>query len=162
MFSGKKKENHIHLSECIWMIFQCCGWSEIFLKRDHVVAIGEKHRLRLRVIKSSTRDEGVRYFNPPVSPNAEKIHLHVLFAEVFLPLCCSQWLIFCVKVYLAAAFLSSPFGACKREKQNTSLWTWGSWIFMFWKTTHLSGWTAKIAKKHLRCVCTVAYCTSSD
>lgn len=28
---------------------------------------------------------------------------------------------------------------------------------MFWKMTHLSGWTTKITKKHLRCVCTLLY-----
>lgn len=47
---------------------------------------------------------------------AEKIHLHVLFAEVSLPLCHSQLLVFCVKMYLAADFLASHFWYLQKRK----------------------------------------------
>lgn len=70
-FQGKKKKEK-NLPECIWMIFQCCGWSEIFFKKDQHVAIGEKYRLRLLVIKSSTADGGVRYFSHHVSSNLQR------------------------------------------------------------------------------------------
>lgn len=65
--------------------------------------------------------EGGRYFNPPLSPPARRENpparaahrggfASVLFVAVM----------FGVRMYLAVAFLASPFGSCKGEEQNAS------------------------------------------
>lgn len=123
-------------------------WQEWRLCRDHTCPRGKaiiEQSESVRYLNSSLSPHPWRH-NPPACP-AHSAGFASMLLAVIGPLC---------EVHLAGASLVHQ----RRAEQSSP--TWGSLIVMFWKMTRPAGRTAKIARKHLRCVCIIAYCMPRD
>lgn len=163
-FQGKNINEKKNLSECIWTVFKIVWLDQSTVKKGSHMAMRENTRLRLLTIKWSTMHEGVRYFNPPLSPTASRdnppacpahrgVFASVLF--VVLDILCEDvpdW-----------GFSCFTFQNLQRRRAETlPHWLGEAGVLCFERWHVLLGELQKLPKKHLRCVCVIAYCTSLD